>query len=415
MSPIEVTEVVTNEKGMIPFKDAGHISFDYEGLVKVTKDAKRELNDRIMLSQLTEVMAKTINPARIKAGWAIEIVKPSEYGRIYSREYNYGQHDKPLYSYYVSFRVYWHSDDKERPNLENEFLSIVKQLETKIKFPAQWEIAEVNGEDWKAKKAAVAKDKEDHDNVDIGYLHLEIPEDFEVNFDHLYGLEAHISRVKRAIEGTIETGWKKRLHCALIGPPGCGKSDICGSLKAALGPENVLEFDATSTTMAGAQKELADRVDSGQDLPRVLLVEEIEKADEKSLAWLLSLMDLRGEIRKTTARGKINTDTKMICIATVNDVPTFKKIAFGALYSRFSNKIYFRRPDRQLLGLILKREVDAIEGKDDWINPTLDLADEINTTDPREVISLLLCGRDALLTGEFQKEYMYTALPPEYE
>ena len=412
--PIEVTEITTNEKGMIPFKPSETVSFDYEGLVKVSKDAKRELNERIMLSQLTEVMAKTINPARIKAGWNIEIVKPTEYSRIYTREYNYNDRDKPLYSYYVTFRIEC-KPDKERPNAETEFLSIVKTLEQKIKFPAQWEIATVNGEDWQAKKAAVAKTKEDNDNVDIGYLHLEIPEDFEVNFDHLYGLEAHISRVKRAIEGTIETGWKKRLHCALIGPPGCGKSDICSSLKAALGPENVLEFDATSTTMAGAQKELADRVDSGQDLPRVLLVEEIEKADEKSLAWLLSLMDLRGEIRKTTARGKINTDTKMICIATVNDVPTFKKIAFGALYSRFSNKVYFRRPDRELLGRILKREVDAIEGKDEWIIPTLDLAQEIMTTDPREVISLLLCGRDALLTGEFQKEYMYTALPPEYE
>src|SRR5215472_12755770 len=399
---------------MIPFKPSETVNFDYEGLVKVSKDAKRELNERIMLSQLTEVMAKTINPARIKAGWNIEIVKPTEYSRIYTREYNYNDRDKPLYSYYVTFRIEC-KPDKERPNAETEFLSIVKTLEQKIKFPAQWEIATVNGEDWQAKKAAVAKTKEDNDNLDIGYLHLEIPEDFEVNFDHLYGLEAHISRVKRAIEGTIETGWKKRLHCALIGPPGCAKSDICSSLKAALGPENVLEFDATSTTMAGAQKELADRVDSGQDLPRVLLVEEIEKADEKSLAWLLSLMDLRGEIRKTTARGKINTDTKMICIATVNDVPTFKKIAFGALYSRFSNKVYFRRPDRELLGRILKREVDAIDGKDEWIVPTLDLAEEIMTTDPREVISLLLCGRDALLTGEFQKEYLYTALPPEYE
>jgi hypothetical protein len=99
----------------------------------------------------------------------------------------------------------------------------------------------------------------------------------------------------------------------------------------------------------------------------------------------------------------------------VNDVPAFKKIAFGALYSRFSNKIYFRRPDREVLGRILKREVDAIDGKDEWINAALDLADEIHTTDPREVISLLLCGRDALLDGSFQQEYMYTALPPEYE
>src|SRR5215472_15932416 len=92
-------------KVTIPFTPTTPISFDYEGMVKVTKDATRELNEKIMLSQLTEVMAKTINPPRIKAGWAIEIVKPSEYGRIYTREYNYGQHDKPLYTYYVSFRV----------------------------------------------------------------------------------------------------------------------------------------------------------------------------------------------------------------------------------------------------------------------------------------------------------------------
>lgn len=396
----------------LTFKEAEPISYDYEGLVKVSKDAKRELNDKIMLSQLTEVMAKTVNPQRLKAGWTIEIVRPTAYNRIYTQEYNSGQRDKPLYTYYVIFKISCHPD-KERPNIESEFISIVKQLEQKIKFPAQFEVSEVNGEDWKLKKATEVKDATDKANVDIGYLHLEIPEDFESNFDHLYGLEAHISRVKRAIEGTMETGWSKRLHCALIGPPGCGKSDICSSLKAAIGPENVLEFDATSTTMAGAQKELADRVDSGQDLPRVLLVEEIEKADEKSLSWLLSLMDLRGEIRKTTARGKINTDTKMICIATVNDVPTFKKIAFGALYSRFSNKIYFRRPTRELLGKILQREVDAIDGKNEWIEKALDLADEIRTTDPREVISLMLCGRDALLDGTFQKEYMWTSLPPE--
>lgn len=401
----------------ISFKEAEPISYDYEGLVRVSKDAKRELNERIMLSQLTEVMAKTVNPQRIKAGWTIEIVKATAYN-FYSREYNYGDRTKPVYTYFVTFKIVC-KPDKERPNAESEFLSIVKVLEQKIKFPAQWEIADVNGEDWKAKKAVEIKTKEDRDNVDIGYLRLEIPEDFESNFDHLFGLEAHISRVKRAIEGTIETGWNKRLHCALIGPPGCGKSDICGSLKAALGPENVLEFDATSTTMAGAQKELADRVDSGQDLPRVLLVEEIEKADEKSLSWMLSLMDLRGEIRKTTARGKINTDTKMICIATVNDVPTFKKIAFGALYSRFANRIYFRRPTRETLGLILQREVERIDGKTEWIEPTLDLAQKIGTTDPREVISLLLCGRDALIDGvdggpsTFEKEYFWTSEPEE--
>jgi MoxR-like ATPase len=296
--------------------------------------------------------------------------------------------------------------------LDDEFAAIVSHIERKAKFPGKWDLAKVDGEDWKAKKAAEAQDEKDKASVEIGYLRLEIPEDFESYFDHLYGLEAHISRVKRAIEGTMETGWKKRLHCVLIGPPGCGKSDIAHTVKEAFGAENVLEFDATSTTMAGAQKELAERAESGVGLPRVLLVEEIEKADEKALAWLLSLMDLRGEIRKTTARGKINTDTKMICIATANDIPTLKRIASGALYSRFSNKIYFRRPTRELLGRILEREVNLLRerGNMAWIEPTLNLADKIKTTDPREVISLMLCGRDALLDGKFQQEYLATAV-----
>jgi ATPase family associated with various cellular activities (AAA) len=393
----------------IAFTDAPAKSLDIEHLVTVSKGAERELNEKITQKHLQEVIMKVINANRMKQGWYMEIVPATNYS-FYKREYNGRAPGETQYTYYVTFKVGC-KPDRERPNIEGEFLTVVKDIEQKIKFPAKWEVQNVDGEDWKKRKVEEAKDKEDKANVDIGYMPLSMPEDWETNFEHLYGLDAHISRIKRAIEGTMATGWKKRLHCVLIGPPGCGKSDIAHSIKEALGAENVLEFDATSTTMAGAQKELAERADSGDGLPRVLLVEEIEKADDKSLAWMLSLMDLRGEIRKTTARGKINTDTKMICIATVNDVPTFEKLAFGALASRFSNKVYFRRPSRELLGRILEREVNAIDGNMNWIEPTLNLADEINTSDPREVISLMLCGRDALLDGTFQSEYKWTSAP----
>jgi len=396
----------------VTFEPAEEKSLDVEHLVRVSKGAERELNDKITSKHMAEVIARVINPARVKQGWAMSIVPPTAYS-FYKKEYNHGIGDS-TYTYYITFKVTC-KPDKERPSIEAEFLTLVKDIEQKIKFPAKWIVDLVDGVDWVAKKEEVEKSKEEKANVDIGYIPLEMPEDWEVNFEHLYGLDAHISRIKRAIEGTIATGWKKRLHCVLIGPPGCGKSDIARSVKEAVGAENVLEFDATSTTMAGAQKELAERADAGMGLPRILLVEEIEKADDKSLSWLLSLMDLRGEIRKTTARGKINTETKMICIATVNDVPTFEKLAFGALASRFSNKVYFRRPERELLGRILEREVKAIKGNPEWITLTLDLADEIGTSDPREVISLMLCGRDALLTGDFQREYRWTSAPTEQE
>lgn len=382
--------------------------------VQLSKGAERELGEKVTRKHMDEIANVVNTVQREKAGWKVTLDQATAYSFM-SREYN-SEPGGTLYNYYVTFSVNC-TPDKERNSYDDEFAAIVSHIERKAKFPGKWDLAKVDGEDWKKKREEEKEEKKEKDAVDIGYLPLEIPEDFETYFDHLYGLEANISRVKRAMEGTITTGWKKRLHCALIGPPGCGKSDIAHSIKEAVGSENVLEFDATSTTMAGAQKELARRADEGLGLPRILLVEEIEKADDKALSWLLSLMDLRGEIRKTTARGNINTDTKMICVATVNDVPTFKKLAFGALYSRFSNRIYFHRPTRELLGRILEREVNLLrkDGKKEWIEPTLDLADKIKTTDPREVISLMLCGRDALLDGTFQREYEATSSPQDEE
>jgi len=124
-------------------------------------------------------------------------------------------------------------------------------------------------------------------------------------------------------------------------------------------------------------------------------------------------MDQRGEIRKRTARKNIQKDTKMICIATANDEEKLKSIRSGALYSRFSNKIYFSRPTREVRAMILQREIDKIikrgeEASSKWIEPTLDLAETLDTTDPRELINLMLCGQDALLDGSFQREMIAT-------
>jgi MoxR-like ATPase len=166
-----------------------------------------------------------------------------------------------------------------------------------------------------------------------------------------------------------------------------------------------MEFDATATTAAGAIKELAER----EILPRVLVVEEIEKADEKSLAFLLALCDLRGEIRKTTARATIQRDTKLLVIATVNNVELFQKLQAGALASRFANKIGFSRPSREQLAMILEREVSKIDGDSRWIKPALDYCEERDITDPRQVIALCLCGRDMLITGEYQEMLKDTA------
>lgn len=221
-------------------------------------------------------------------------------------------------------------------------------------------------------------------------------------FNHIYGRDPQIEIICSAIHAGIESDWNNRFHCVLYGPPGCGKSDILISVGKMLGIENesYIKLDATSTTEAGAQKLLLE----SSYIPPVLIVEEIEKTDEKSLRWLLGILDHRAEIRKSNYRiGHNAKNVKMLCLATVNDLVLFKKVMSGALASRFSHEIYCPRPSREILGKILEREVSRINGNLAWIEPTLKYCDEKQLNDPRKVVPICICGKDKLLTGEYQK------------
>jgi len=140
------------------------------------------------------------------------------------------------------------------------------------------------------------------------------------------------------------------------------------------------------------------------------------------LAWLLAALDIRGEIRKVTARANIQRDTKVFCIATVNNVKLFNQLMSGALASRFTRPIYFKRPSRETLAKILKREIDKVNGDEAWIEPALNYCETaINAdgtagiTDPRQVIAICLAGRDALLNGKYQQMLNDTSPDPMME
>lgn len=377
-------------------------------VIRLSKDAGRQLNDDKMRVQIDGIVASVNTAQRVGRGWKIELRTRGAERGWFDQKYNYstasGSQGVYLYHVYITATC----ANSERRTIDAEFQNIVNSLDVKgnAQPGSPWRVTEVDGKPFVPR--ALAEGMTDEQRAqDVGYAPIVIPDTWESFFDHLYGLEPHIKRIRRSLDAAIVSNWRSRFHCALIGPPGCGKSDICQSIKAALGEEAVLEFDATSTTMAGAQKELAER----EELPRVLLVEEIEKAPENSMSWLLSVLDLRGEIRKTTARGNILRDARMVAIATVNDLPTFKRVGFGALESRFSNKIFFQRPPRELLTRILEREVRRIDGNMEWINPALDFAEEIDTSDPREIIAITLCGRDDLLDGSYQADMRMTGSP----
>lgn len=236
----------------------------------------------------------------------------------------------------------------------------------------------------------------------------EINTDRANHFNHIYDRNHQIRIIHSAIEAAKLSNFVNRYHCVLYGPPGCGKSDILISTGKMLGIENeaFMKLDATSTTEAGAQRILLESA----HIPPVLIVEEIEKTDEKSLRWLLGILDHRAEIRKTNFNiGQKARNVKMLCLATVNDIDLFKRVMSGALHSRFAHEVFCPRPDQDVMKLILEREVAKINGRTEWIEPTLDFCmGKMGWDDPRKIVPICLCGRDDLLDGSYQESLLAT-------
>jgi hypothetical protein len=371
-----------------------------EHTLTLTKLAERQLREDVIQKNVSRLLTSVNNRSLEIAGWRVkECLKgtgSNGYHTPKTWQQFYSNVSEATWRYEMYLTVTYMREDDKKPD-SNVFPSICRTINTRSAQPntGRWALTKVDDIEY-----TVPDDSNIPLSGDfVGYTDVDIPDDFEDNFKHLFGLESHIARIRRALEAGMQSGWSNRYHCALIGPPGCGKSDICGTLKRAIGEEAVLEFDATATTAAGAIKELAER----EILPRILIVEEIEKSDEKALSFLLAVLDLRSEIRKTTARATIQRDTKLFAIATVNNHELFGKLQAGALSSRFANQIWFRRPNRDQLAMILHREVTKIEGDYAWIPPTLDYCEQENITDPRRVTALCLCGREMLITGEYQK------------
>lgn len=247
--------------------------------------------------------------------------------------------------------------------------------------------------------------------VPVGKINLDLPDN---TFERLYGREAQIRRVLDALSLGENTGWRKRKHTLLSGPPGCGKTELMLCLSRALGKEGEawLWFDSTSTTRAGAVEQLM----KAPVVPPILFVEEIEKTQESALRWLLGVMDERGEIRRNNYRtGNQHKTVKLALVATANNVELLKQMDSGALYSRFANRIHCPEPDRDTLEKILTREIHDVDGGNArWVEETLKFGyDALGIGDPRELINMVLCGRDRLVDGSYQEDFGLTLSPDE--
>ena len=278
-----------------------------------------------------------------------------------------------------------------------------------------WVVVEPVGYDQIAGEAKIADEKVKNlrlkadEPKELGSVTLD-PAD---HFKRLFGREAHIRRIIDAIELAVETDFEKRNHSLLNGPPGCGKSEVMVATSKMLGKEGEawLWFDATSMTRAGAIEELM----KAEKVAPVLFIEEIEKTEESALRYLLGVMDHRGEVRRTNYRvGNQCRNYRAVIIATANDVAHLESLLAGALYSRFQQRIYCEPPNRAIMQRILEREIAEIKGDTAWIEPTLKFGfDDWCMRDPRNLITICTCGRNRLLDGSYQKDYIATMHPYE--
>lgn len=229
-------------------------------------------------------------------------------------------------------------------------------------------------------------------------------------FKGIYGRSAQIRTATAVLSAAFSTKMQRRHNILFWGYPGCGKSHLMKGIRNLLGPNAILELDSTSTTKAGIEKIFLSGLETG--VPPVVFMEEIEKTDESALRVWLSALDDRREIRKVNFRQATVRKIDILCIATANDKIAFDKLfrsgnqsGRGALSSRFTKQIYVPQPDRAIMQRILERDIKEFGGKLEWIEPCLDLAETLNTKDPREVLGMLV-GGDRLIDKSYQEDVL---------
>lgn len=372
--------------------------------VKLFRTTERHVNTEKISSQVQKIAERAV-AGQSGRGWVFST------GRISKQETN----DGITYSVNVVFEKQHGHQSIVPKQWQNICIRLVKKCQS-TSGSRPWR-AEGKGID-----SIINAVKESNDLIKIGSEDVvnddkltkditEIQLDSKDYFDSIYDRDHQIKIVRSALVAVKESNLANRFHCVLWGPPGCGKTDVLKATGKMLGKdgEDYWLLDATSTTEAGIQKMLL----SSKYIPPVLMIEEIEKTDEKSLRWLLGVLDNRAEVRKTNFR--INhcvKSAKMLCLATVNDIQLFQKVMSGALYSRFAHNIFFPRPNKQIMSKILEREILKINGNLAWIEPTLKFCiDECKIDDPRKIIPICLCGKDDLLNGSYQESLLKTMSP----
>lgn len=227
-------------------------------------------------------------------------------------------------------------------------------------------------------------------------------------FREIYGRGPQIRSCLSSIKSFIETNGERANNTLLWGLPATCKTQILLAIEKTFGEGSVLRLDATSCTKAGVEKLFFKDL---QIVPPIIIMEEIEKAEEPTLRIWLGAMDDRHEIRKVNFHMSQVRKVYFLAMATANDKVKFDFLMGGrpnhpgALSSRFKHQYECPRPTEDILKKILQRDINKFGGKFEWVEPILQLARELNTDDPRKVLAFL-DGGDRLLDNSYRKDML---------
>lgn len=377
---------------------------DAKHVLTIEKKSLRKLNPAKVAAQVSYIAGRVKDGGRGDK-WNCEF--EAQEVRFRNDEYTY-RYDLTL--------THKSQRDREQGVIDQEFHSITKVIADAGRGE-KWKLIEVDESRGAAATITAPPKNTGESGSDTGgevdYAPCVIPPDWRSNFAHIYDRDAQIDVIYSYVRAAIESNFACRFHAALVGEPAGGKTETARAFKRMLGEAAVFEMSATETTMAGAIKALDERRREHM-VPRVLIIEEIEKADFKQYPWLLGVLDPRAEIRKINAKQKIHMQAKMLCIATINNYGLFRRALEGALASRFAEPIFFPRPEEDTLRKILERDVAKVGGNPKWIKPAIEYARKHKISDPRHMLAVCLAGRDELTSGKYQDKLAKTRIPDDY-
>lgn len=235
------------------------------------------------------------------------------------------------------------------------------------------------------------------------------------HFADIYERDAHLRVIHSAVRTSHESAGKVLSHVLLYGLPGACKTRLMeryrdwyergtnrnGSL--------VRLIDGTTMTKAGLENFLLE-LHRLKELPDVLVVDEIEKQPLPNLFCLLNIMG-SGCLTKLNARtGNVRVPVRFTVVGICNDEDALKEFAKGALWSRFTQRLYCPRPSREQAVKILENTGLLMGFSPEMARQMAEAAIRFGYDDleQRDIRTLKghLDGRERLLSGEWQKDIL---------